>query len=274
MHAMRCRLAVAAPCSALAWLAPRERRGVRADTFASWETLQAYAADQEGEMAAGRGPQRNPDIEARYRRYFQWAKGRGHTGAQFVIETSQWRGEHGGPWVALEPNIVPYGLEQGIEHWILWYHPGTTPGDADVDLQPGAEVQVNLPEGCQRGRIRAARRSSSGQQSFDVVLDSGAVVAVGRGQLEPGGSPRRWAPVLRHVRLFLPELAEEEAVIFQNIPSCRSVPELAHAHVFIRPQSAGSREALRQLRLRWRMRSPWAEAERLGGRGREVSFEE
>eukprot|EP00931_Biecheleriopsis_adriatica_P050532 TRINITY_DN29263_c0_g1_i1.p1 TRINITY_DN29263_c0_g1~~TRINITY_DN29263_c0_g1_i1.p1 ORF type:complete len:225 (+),score=24.44 TRINITY_DN29263_c0_g1_i1:57-731(+) len=181
----------------------------------SWTGLQAYARDQRGEVAAGRGPARNAAIEERYKRYFRWAKGRGHSGAQYIVQTAQWRSEAFGVWVALEPNIVPYNVEADVEHWNLWYHPGTTPGTSDLDVDAA----------------------------------------------------------FSHLRLFLPSLREEDVVIFQNVPEFRSIPEVAHMHVFIRtrPGSRGEGE-LRSLRQAWRMRSPWAEAERLGGRGVEVGF--
>jgi hypothetical protein len=47
---------------------------------------------------------------------------------------------------------------------------------------------------------------------------------------------------------------------------------MAHVHVFLRPQSEGTTSALTNLRLERRLRSPWAEAERLGGRASEVGF--
>ena len=40
----------------------------------------------------------------------------------------------------------------------------------------------------------------------------------------------------KHVRRFLPILDDDEICTFQNIPRFRSVPELAHAHVFLRPK--------------------------------------
>lgn len=190
-------------------------------TPASWQCLQAYAADQAGELEAGRGPKRMADIEARYQRYFHWAKGRSHAGADYIKVTAQWRCEHCGPWVALEPNIVPYSLDEGIEHWNLWYHPNTKPGSADL-LVAGEELCVSA--------------------------------------------------VLRHVRLFLPDLAEDEVVIFQNLPHMRSIPSVAHVQVFIRPRSPQTRAVLCELRAAWRMRSPWAENERQGGRGDEVGW--
>eukprot|EP00928_Gymnodinium_smaydae_P015097 TRINITY_DN15531_c0_g1_i1.p1 TRINITY_DN15531_c0_g1~~TRINITY_DN15531_c0_g1_i1.p1 ORF type:complete len:336 (+),score=44.72 TRINITY_DN15531_c0_g1_i1:43-1008(+) len=262
---------------------------------ASLAVLRAYAADQRGEVAAGRGPRRLPEIDERYRRYFKWAASRGQTGVEYLVLTAQWRTEHNGPWVALEPNIVAYNLEEGIEHWNLWYHPRTTPGNADLDMQVGSLVEfVSGPcLGC-RGRIRAVRRNAADDETFDVTLledasESGKratsagksaaaaapssvqmMAAVRRDALQPCG----WEAVLHHVRIFLPHLNADEVVIFQNVPEFRSVPEVAHAHIFFRPKSADTREELRRLRASWRLRSPWAEHERLTGRGYEVGFDD
>lgn len=185
------------------------------DPRASWETIRAFAADQAGEALAGRGPKRTAAVEARYKRYSDWCASRGHTGVELILGTALWKpvGD-GGPRVALEPNIVPYHVAAGIEHWVLWYHPETTPGGADLD---------------------------------------------------PAAFPS-------HVRLFLNVDATEECCCFQNLPERRSVPTMAHAHIFLRPRRPETRSALAKLRAERRLRSPWAEAERLGGRGAEVGF--
>jgi len=84
--------------------------------------------------------------------------------------------------------------------------------------------------------------------------------------------------LLRH---FLPSLVpEDELVAFQARPQFRSRlcpnadigTQMAHVHVFLRPRSEGTTSALTNLRLERRLRSPWAEAERLGGRASEVGF--
>merc|ERR1719181_2634323 len=120
---MKARLRVVLPPgSALcALLQQQQHKHVHTEEFprASWEVLQAYAADQRGEVAAGRGPRRAPEIDERYRRYFRWAKERGQTGPEYLTMSAHWRCELEGPWVALEPNIVPYNMDPGIEHWNL-----------------------------------------------------------------------------------------------------------------------------------------------------------
>ena len=181
---------------------------------ASWAEIAAYAIDQAGEAAAGRGPKRNESVEARYSRYARWCAERGHTGVELLLATSMWREADARALVALEPNIVPYYCETGVEHWILWYHPERTPGGMDLDIQ------------------RATDR----------------------------------------VRAFIPSLSEDERVIFQNLPQFRSVCEIAHAHAFLRPRSQATTARLSELRAERRLRSPWAEAERLGGRGDEAGW--
>merc|ERR1719195_1008424 len=182
---------------------------------ACWSAIRAYAADQRTEHEAGRGPRRIPEIDERYHRYGSWLKDRGQKGWEYLLKSALWRcSEPGQPSVALEPNIVAYDVEAGIEHWNLWYHPGTTAGNADLAM----------------------------------------------------------SDVLRHARLFLPSLQEAEVALWQNIPELRSVPEMAHAHVMLRPQTAETRSEVAELRTNWRLRSPWAEHERMGGRGHEVGF--
>jgi hypothetical protein len=185
--------------------------------------------------------------------------------------TAEWRSHLGGPWVALEPNIVAYDMDAGIEHWNLWYHPSTTPGTADLDMQPGSVVDVRCGSSTRRGIVRAVRGWAADPAcKLVVATGDGEELLVPRVDVQPVG----WAAVLQHVKVFLPELCDEEVVLFQNVPEMRSIPEVAHAHVFIRPNSASTRCALKEIRRRWRMRSPWAEAERLGGRGSEVGYEE
>ena len=79
--------------------------------------------------------------------------------------------------------------------------------------------------------------------------------------------------IIAHVRHFLPSLvSDDEIIAFQSQPQFRTVPEMAHVHVLLRPRSEPTARALSDLRLERRLRSPWAEAERLGGRGHEVGF--
>mmetsp|Transcript_53986 Transcript_53986/g.96684 ORF Transcript_53986/g.96684 Transcript_53986/m.96684 type:complete len:207 (+) Transcript_53986:23-643(+) len=182
----------------------------------SWDHILKYANDQAGEAAAGRGPRRSTEVEARYKRYSAWCMEREHTTLQLLLAVNSWRPVSSRRFfakecrVALEPNIVPYHCDAGIEHWVLWYHPEDTPGSTDLDHDSSAE----------------------------------------------------------HVRTFI-SLQDDELIVFQNLPEFRSVPEIAHAHAFVRPLCDTSAAALQALREERRIRSPWAEAERLGGRGDE-----
>lgn len=289
---------------------------------ASWQVLTDYAMDQAGEAAKGRGPRRGPAIEERYRRYAKWCAERRHTSVEYLTSAAQWRCEFGGPWVALEPNIVPYDLEPGLEHWNLWYNPSTTRGSAELALQVGDSVDVDLrrkktggspsasddrneshddreddirgsSSSSSSGCIHSVRREDEGaaldhrdaahlhdsasrgesggrpqplqEDVYDVTLvKSGEVITVGRTGLRPSG----YAVVLRHLRLFLPDLSDDEVLVFQNIPEFRSVPEIAHAHVFFRTGNTTTRAQLRKLRQEWRRRSPWAEASARKGSAR------
>ena len=179
----------------------------------SWEIIRAYATDQAVEAAANRGPRRTEDVQERYKRYTKWCSDRGHTGVELIIATAVWQtvADH---VVSLEPNIVPYHVDEGIEHWVLWYHPEHTKGTMDLE---------------------------------DALF-------------------------LLHVRGFIPSLRDDEMIAFQNLPQFRSVPQMAHAHVFLRARVDATAEAIVRLRIERRLRSPWAEAERLGGRGAEVGY--
>ena len=185
---------------------------------ASWESIRAYANDQAAEAAAGRGPKRTVEIEERYSRYKRWCEARGHTGVELVLATAAWqRLEMGSHRVALEFNIVPYHLPDGVEHWVLWYHPEDTSLKTDELQRDKCEADAN--------------------ECF------GGTLVIG-----------------------------DELIAFQNLPEFRSVPEVAHAHVFLRPRDEANASTLARLRRDRCLRSPWAENERLGGRGHEIGF--
>lgn len=249
-----------------------QKREVHAAGFprASWEVLEAYAADQRGEVAAGRGPRRAPEIDHRYQRYFAWSKERGVNAPDYLAMTARWKCVAGGPWVALEPNIVPYHLDAGIEHWNLWYHPSTTPGTMDLDMQAGSIVEFASTG--KRGQVKSVRGWAADPTCVIEVFaeDAGDTMVVTRSELRPVG----WAAILQHLRVFLLDVQDDEVVIFQNVPEMRSVPQIVHAHVFIRPKTNSTRDALKRHKREWTLVSPWAEHERLGGRGSEVGFDE
>ena len=86
-----------------------------------------------------------------------------------------------------------------------------------------------------------------------------------------GGAAVDATTLVAHVRAFV-EVRDEECCCFQSPPERRRVPQMAHAHVFLRPRTERTAAAIAQLRAARRLRSPWAEAERLSGRGEEVGF--
>lgn len=153
---------------------------------ASWATICAFADDQIGEAEAGRGPTRTVAVETRYRRYTQWCASRGHTGVDLVLATALWKevggaaSHQGGVRVALEPNIVPYHAEAGIEHWVMWYDPALVPGGTDLD--PSAFATHVLSAGRTR---RPLARQSTGPAAAALR----PLRVVRRAQLARGGSP-------------------------------------------------------------------------------------
>ena len=200
---------------------------------ASWETIVAYGADQAGEIAAGRGPRRAQLIEERYRRYSKWCEGRGHTGVQLVLAISMWQSGHSvGDNAAIATERNSTNARAGV--------------CAVVALEPNI-VPYECEEPVEHWILWYHPNSTD--PSTDLDPDTCAA----------------------HVRQFI-SLNDEELVVFQNALQFRSVPEIAHAHAFIRPLRDESRRQVAQLRGERRIRSPWVEAERIGGRGAEVGF--
>ena len=58
-------------------------------------------------------------------------------------------------------------------------------------------------------------------------------------------------------------------VCFQNIPPLRSIPSIAHSHVFLRVSRMPppAQRAVAEMRSAWRRRSPWLQASRASGAG-------
>merc|ERR1712190_632864 len=83
-----------------------------------------------------------------------------------------------------------------------------------------------------RGRVESVRGWAADPTCTIAVMadETGETVVVARSELRPLGG----AAVLQHVRVFLPSLQEEEVILFQNVPEMRLVPQIAHAHVFVR----------------------------------------
>ena len=58
------------------------------------------------------------------------------------------------------------------------------------------------------------------------------------------------------------QLDPADLVCYQNVPALRSIPTIAHSHVFLRVGSMppASRQAVARMRSAWRSRSPWLQA--------------
>ncbi len=170
--------------------------------LASWSSIAAFSTNQVAERAAGRGPMRGAAMEARYTQYKEWIAAAGLDNHGYVTNFVEW---DAGTSAALEPNLVPYDVEEGISHWVLWHHPDSMDGAAELD--PAAEWQIVC-------------------------------------------------------RLLGVDLRDDEAIVFQNVPSMRSIPTIAHAHVFLRPRMADEAGTALAAGLAarynaWRARSPW-----------------
>jgi len=88
----------------------------------SWDDIRLHAINQSARYTAGQYPGRSPDGNALYEKYKRWCKNHGLDNQQYVLKYVSWRDGR-----ALEPSLAPYLLEEGIEHWILWHHPDSTP---------------------------------------------------------------------------------------------------------------------------------------------------
>jgi hypothetical protein len=173
----------------------------------TWLALRAYSESTDPRH----NPRRHPSGEAIYSRYKAWIQERGLDNHGYIVRYAKWSASG----LALEPNLVPYHLEAGVSHWVLWHHPDLdAPGDKTLD--PSEE------------RLLVAR-----------LL----------GDEESSG----------------PTLRPSEVIVYQNAPANRSIPTIAHSHVFFFP--AGDAPGLRlsaQLAARraaWRARSPWLNRE-------------
>lgn len=189
-------------------------------TRCPWPEILEYAADQAGVRNAGRGPRRHPDVEALYAVYKAYLAAESLTNHDYVVRFTQWEQHPSCGGCALEPNLVPYNLEEGTMHWVLWHHPDSMGGMAELD----AAAEFALLE-----QLLAP----------DVLQQLGA-------------EAEAWS------------LSHEECIVVQNIPIFRSIPSIAHSHVFLRPGAGAAGRALHRAlceRLEaWRRRSPWLTA--------------
>jgi len=230
---------------------------------ASWESVAAYAASPLLTITEGRGPRRSPDVDARSRRYMEWLTTREQAPSEYLAATAQWREIPGGPTVALEPNIAPFELETGIEQWNLWYN---SLDIAELDIQPGCHVMFmdNAPT---PSSVKVIAYQSDAK--CQILHAKGSLLCVDIRSLFGSGD---WTAVWEHLRFMLPSLQHDEAIVFQNPRQLRREPDFPCVNVFIRTTCKATQNDLDAHRLRWRDQSPWAEHERLLGRGNEVGY--
>lgn len=111
-------LALAAKLAAARGLPVAAAKRAPSLTLTSWERLKEYAGNQ----SLINPPQRAAAAERTYTQYKQWLSTLQPplTNAGYVLNTCLWNEERR---VAFEPCMVPYALDAGIEHWVLWFHP-------------------------------------------------------------------------------------------------------------------------------------------------------
>ena len=90
--------------------------------------------------------------------------------------------------VALEFNIVPYHLPDGVEHWVLWYHPGDTSPKTDELQRDKCEADAN--EYLTRNQLALLQKFDSG---FLLEEANRLTKLAGHGRLHK--SPTEWIDI-------------------------------------------------------------------------------
>lgn len=131
----------------------------------SWSALQAYAAsDQQGTP-----PRRHPDGDAGYALYKEWITSNGIDNHGYIVRYVCWS-EDGH---ALEPNLVPYNLEAGITHWVLWHHPERTgPSGRDLEMQAEFALIQALCADAPRPEEVIVYQNTPGNRSIPTIAHS------------------------------------------------------------------------------------------------------
>jgi hypothetical protein len=95
---------------------------------------------------------RSPEATERYASYKAWCAEHALTNEAYVLAYTAWSGTLQNPrdHVSLAPNLAPYALEPGIEHWVLWHHPDAVPPTASLDAHA-----------CRRAVCEALRRGGA-----------------------------------------------------------------------------------------------------------------
>ena len=181
-----------------------------------WAELQIHADSQLARYEMGEYPGRSDAGNQIYTQYKAWCSQRGISNAEYILKYVQWQ-----KGCALEPCLMPYLLDDGLEHWILWHHPDTPSAAA------GASIEVTLP-----GDVELDR-----EREKDTVLET----------MEAASGEK---------------LDRSLVITYQNVKQLRSIPQIAHAHVFfhVPRMPAAAQQALVEMRASWRQRSPWLNA--------------
>ena len=174
-------------------------------------------------------PQRSTASEDNYTAYKEWCARHHVTNEQYVLKYTNWT-QVAGQCVSLEPCLVPYHLAPGIHHFVLWHHP---------------------PRGGNDGGTNTTNGSSGHHGHHHDHHDHGGACLPGTTDLVP-------TQELELVQLLLAcDVQESEACVFQQLPEHRSIPSIAHAHVFLRCATPELTEVVEQRHNNWLARSPF-----------------
>ena len=177
-----------------------------------WQYLCRYAARP---LPIG-APCRAAGETTLYDKYKRWLVAHELSNPDYIRRHVGWSEED----VALEPNLVPYNVAEGIEHWTLWFNDRTY-----SDVPSAAEVNRHLMA-CVPG---LAAGDFQGGASVEADADAAA------------------------------EAIPSSCVWYENHPTLKSIPEIVHLHVFIRRENnedvLGS--SLDRMREAWVKRSPF-----------------
>ena len=180
-----------------------------------WQYLCRYAARP---LPIG-APCRAEGETTLYDKYKRWLVAHEVSNPDYIRRYVGWSDED----VALEPNLVPYNVAEGIEHWTLWFNDRTY-----SDVPSVAEVNRHLLA-CVPGLA-----AGDFQGGLSVETDADAAVEA------------------------QPETITSSCVWYENHPMLKSIPEIVHLHVFIRRENneevGGSLDRMREA---WVKRSPF-----------------
>ena len=94
----------------------------------SWKYIAAYAVTPTFDNA----PCRKQGNTALYDSYRCWLVANDMSNSNYIRRYVAWNDSQ----VALEPNLAPYNVEEGIEHWTMWFN------DASFDAVPASSKDI------------------------------------------------------------------------------------------------------------------------------------